>query len=217
MDNCCRMCGGPKESNRPFFCSSSCVQRYNHKFGAVGRTRKLVIPKGPRRVKGAEFNTPEVFWSRVDKGIDCWVWTAKSRNSGGYGSFRYKGKQRSTHRIAYELTFGPIPAGMCVLHRCDNPPCCNPAHLFLGTVADNSADMVSKGRQATGVSVSRRDMSTARRGSKHPDAKLTEASVREIRQRHESGESYYKLAERYGVQFGTIGKIVRREAWKHVA
>lgn len=99
------------------------------------------------------------FWSRVDRRSDheCWPWTA-SCVSGGYGQFRSAArvKQRA-HRFSYELHNGPIPESdeeLCILHRCDNPPCVNPRHLFLGTDADNIADKVAKGRQSKGPALS---------------------------------------------------------------
>jgi hypothetical protein len=89
------------------------------------------------------------FWAKVRKGDGCWEWQA-SRNSSGYGWFRFgpQGSRTPTgaHRVSYVLTKGPIPEGMQVLHRCDNPPCVNPSHLFLGTNDDNHADKVAKGR-----------------------------------------------------------------------
>jgi hypothetical protein len=91
----------------------------------------------------------ERFWPKVDKSGECWIWRgAKNRN--GYGTFMLGEFQARAHRVAYELTYGPILDRLMVCHHCDNPPCCNPAHLFLGTVADNAADMVKKGRQARG-------------------------------------------------------------------
>jgi len=88
------------------------------------------------------------FWAKVRLGSpgECWEWTA-SRNATGYGQFCFGGTKRRAHRVAYALTHGEIPAGMCALHRCDNPPCVNPAHLFLGTQEDNNADRDEKGRQ----------------------------------------------------------------------
>lgn len=90
---------------------------------------------------------PRNFWDRVDKTGECWLWTgARARKD--YGAVRFQGRQQPAHRVAWQLTFGPIPGGLFVLHHCDNPPCVRPDHLFLGTQADNMADKVAKGRQA---------------------------------------------------------------------
>lgn len=92
--------------------------------------------------------TAERFWAKVDKSAGanaCWPWTA-SRSPKGYGKFMLDGTPRVASRLAWQLTFGPIEDGFYVLHHCDNPSCCNPAHLWLGTKAENNADMIRKGR-----------------------------------------------------------------------
>lgn len=118
----------------------------------------------------------------------CHLWTACT-HPGGYGSFKLAGQALKAHRVAYEIAHGPIPNGLHVLHRCDVRSCCNPDHLFLGTRADNMADMVAKGRQSR---------------------KLTDSDVREIRARYAAGGiSQEALAEAYGVGQVAISKRVR--------
>jgi hypothetical protein len=150
----------------------------------------------------------EKFWSHVDHsgGPDsCWPWLM-SVNPKGYGQFwfRQDGVMRlfRTHRVASELMDGPIPEGMCVCHHCDNPPCCNPTHLFRASPAGNTADMVAKGRATVGE-----------RGS---SAKLTADQVREIRKRYANGTRVHVLAKEYGVKQPTVSNIIARTTWKHL-
>lgn len=139
---------------------------------------------------------------RLEAETGCVLWLGK-RDRKGYGRLKRGGKRRQVfaHRVAYELANGPIPHGMCVLHRCDNPSCVNPVHLFLGTVTDNDADKLAKGRQAKGETLS---------------DKLTNRKVGEIRQRYAVGDiTQQALADAYGVSQTLIGMIVRRAIWKH--
>lgn len=143
------------------------------------------------------------FWSKVEKTGGCWLWRAGC-NSWGYGQLNVKTEDgrrtmRAAHRVAWELKKGPIPAGACVLHRCDVRACVNPNHLFLGTRADNSADMAAKGRQS--------------RGSLRPKAKLSDERVREIRG---DSRSSYELAKVCGVGRTTIQKARAGTTWRHV-
>jgi hypothetical protein len=145
------------------------------------------------------------FWAKVNMLGDCWEWTAH-RHPLGYGQFTLKkGTFVGAHRVSYALTFGPIPEGKVICHHCDNPPCVNPGHLFLGTQRDNAFDMLSKGR-ADRV-----------RGVDHPSARLNEDAVRYIR----AAENYRGLLKDLAVDFGvsphTIRMIRTRKYWRHIA
>lgn len=147
----------------------------------------------------------ERFWEKVDKRgpNECWLWTG-THHGGGYGLFGINKRMVRTHRFSYELHNGPIPDGLEVLHECDNPPCVNPAHLFLGTHQDNMDDMHSKDRH------------NAAKGESVGGAKLTEDQVRQIRQRRTNGETGVTLAKEYGVSAAVISKVHLRQTWRHV-
>lgn len=146
----------------------------------------------------------ERFWGRVSKSGGCWIYAgAKEANGYGYtqnpvGAYP---KFLLAHRASWIITNGSIPDGLQVLHRCDVPACCNPAHLFLGTIADNCADKLSKHRQA--------------RGENTRSAKLTEAQAREILSL-KGKERAYNLAQKYGVKPTAINAIWSARLWKHI-
>jgi hypothetical protein len=146
------------------------------------------------------------FRPKVDKRgpDDCWPWTA-SKVPDGYGKLNFKGTMLAAHRIAWELERGEIPDGLLVLHTCDHPGCCNPAHLFLGTNQDNADDKVRKGRHR----------SVHFPGEENPQARLTEEDVRSIR-RLAATTDRLALAARFGVGRGHVNDIIGRRRWKHV-
>ncbi len=143
------------------------------------------------------------FWPKVDVrgATECWPWLG-AENS-GYGFFFRSSKPRrwyKAHRFSYELHYGPIPDGLCVCHHCDNPSCCNPAHLFLGTRADNNRDRANKGRGAP------------QDGQRNHNAKLTDVQVAEIRERYAvGGVSQQALADMFEVKQPQISRLVRGE------
>ncbi len=161
----------------------------------------------------------ERFWAKVDRAGDCWNWTA-SQDRDGYGHVSVNGTLRSAHRVAWELTYGPIPDGMAVCHRCDCTSCVRPEHLFLGTHADNMRDMQRKGRHPNPRGVdhwTRRDPERVPRGEAHGMAKLTSDDVRQIRALYAAGGiSQDRLAEQFHVHRKGISQIIRRIIWKHV-
>jgi hypothetical protein len=149
------------------------------------------------------------FWSKVDKsgGPDaCWIWAA-GKTAAGYGELGIHKHIVYSHRLAWILTYGEIHDGLCVCHKCDNPPCCNPDHLFLGTASDNATDMVKKGRNFV-------PKEFAPQGEKHSHHKLTELQVLEIRKRYFVEKEMQKtLAREFGVSPSCIEYVVGR-GWK---
>lgn len=143
------------------------------------------------------------FWPKVDKrGPDeCWPWLA-SVTSNGYGKILVNGRLEPAPRVSFVLAHGEIPAGLWVLHRCDNPPCVNPAHLFVGTRSDNVRDMYAKGRD-------RSPMPLGLHGEKHPMAKHSDATVLAIREATLAGERLPVIARRLGIPYGTVWGIAR--------
>ncbi len=161
-------------------------------------------------------------WSKTDTTGSCWEYQG-GRVRQGYGVLtERRGKSWRTHRLAYTLTRGPIPEGMFVCHRCDNPPCVRPDHLFLGTPKENSEDRDRKGRGASGDRSGMRKYASARlrvslskRGEGHHGTKLTDQDVRNIRDRFLS-EGGPALAREYGITRDQIYNIRQRRSWSHV-
>lgn len=140
------------------------------------------------------------FWRRVKRADGCWLWIG-ARHPKGHGYASLDGRVQYAHRVAWQLTYGSIPDGREVCHRCDNPPCCNPAHLFIGTHADNMRDMAHKGR-ALAAALKR--------------AKLTPRSVAVIKSRLRAGETQQSIADDYSVTRSAIGYIAQGRRWSHI-
>ncbi len=154
--------------------------------------------------------TIERFWSKVrdtESRAQCWNWTAGRSNR--YGAFSFRGMLIRAHRFSYILHFGAIPQGRCVCHRCDNTLCVNPAHLFIGTQADNVTDMIHKHRQAE---------PPLNRGSDNGMAKLDENKVSTIRSLYTTGRySQQRLADLFNIDQTSISLIVRNKIWTEVS
>jgi len=169
------------------------------------------------------------FWAKVDKNgptmphmdTPCWIWTANIIR--GYGQVRVGVKMMGAHRVAWMLRHGNIPRGegyhgFCVCHRCDNPACVNPSHLFLGTNADNMKDKACKGRAPKGDNHhSRLHPERLPRGEGHGYVKLTDTIVMDIRSRYAAGGiTQYQLAAIFGIHQTLVSLITRRKIWKHL-
>lgn len=199
------------------YCQCGCGQktRISHKnetrYGHIkGEPRRFLVGhcsrvRDPRSLE-------QRFWSRVNKNgsipahrpelESCWEWIA-GKHGFGYGMFCINSKNERAHRVAWELTNGEIPDGLWVLHKCDNPCCVNPNHLFLGTVQDNIEDMINKGRHLIVG------------GESNSSARLTWVQVKAIRKQYAKNNiSQHALAKQMGVSPGTIWNIVHGKTWR---
>lgn len=153
---------------------------------------------------------------KVSAETGCWEWSKAKWHD--YGLIVVHGKTRRAHRVSYEEYVGPIPAGMVVCHRCDNPPCVNPSHLFAATQKENIRDAISKGRKLLNphdnpaFRVAVKDGKTKVFGSKNSQSVLNEDDVRLIRSSNEPAEF---LARYFSVNIKTIKDIVKKRTWVH--
>lgn len=177
------------------FCGTQFIREHRTASSGVGYRFCSRQCKG----KGLSIPLAERFWPRVAvAGPDeCWLWLG-SRNPEGYGLVNVNRKSERAHRVAFLLTYGHLP-NPCGLHTCDNPPCCNPRHIFEGTRGENVQDMLAKGR-----------------GRHLHHARLTDEQVREIRERVDSGEMQVSLAEEFGLGKPAMSAIINRKTYRHI-
>lgn len=187
-------------------CSIDGCDRPHTARGFCHRHYRLFLRRGGDRVvqpiRHYGLTPEERFWRYVEKSQRCWEWKGY-RNEKGYGIINLRGERVMAHRMAWQMSAGPIPEGLFVLHHCDNPCCVKFKHLFLGTLADNNADMMAKFNHRGGPMP----------GTKNHRAVLAEADVRAIRASDESGPV---LGARYGVTRNQIWAIRKRLFWKHI-
>jgi len=142
------------------------------------------------------------FWAMVavSSSDACWVWVGR-RDKYGYGVFSVNGKQVGAHRVSWSLANGEIQDGMHILHRCNNPSCVNPSHLYAGTHRQNMDDMIAAG---------------SKKGVKNGQAKLTDKDVVAIRKKCAAGSTMAEMSREYGMSFMAISNLVHMRSWKHV-
>jgi hypothetical protein len=143
----------------------------------------------------------ERFWKRVDRTGDCWEWQGQLSEK-GYGQLQVQGKQKRAHRVSWELSNGPIPDGMVIMHRCDNPKCVRPEHLSVGTVADNNRDMQRKGRARFALLP----------GQRNGAAKLSDEQARQV-SANRGQATAQELVNMFGVSAATVYAIWRGSRW----
>jgi hypothetical protein len=191
MPRPCKECGRSFQprfqdvnNGRGFYCSKPCARI------GTGKEARLSLEEDITQ-----------FWSHIDRtgGEDaCWDWQG-IRDDRGYGAAYFQRRRGRAHRLAYELARGPLSKDLCVCHHCDRPPCCNPAHLFAGSIADNNTDMVRKKRHA--------------RGERNGAAKLSAQSVHAIRTDSRQAKD---IAGEHGISRALVSMIKQRKVWRHL-
>lgn len=189
-----------------------CIAAYNH-----GIANPAVLMEIGMGFKTKETTIRGRLLERIIKDVDtgCWVWTGHAIRPNRNASHCYgvisiwnpetkRGRAETTHRLSYREFVGEIPAGMCVMHKCDNPRCINPEHLAIGTQTQNMADMYAKGRNG------------ASRGENHSQTKITIAQVKAIRADYAVGATQSSLAAKYGLSKCNVWNIVNFKSWKNV-
>lgn len=221
----CPQCGRrfhlpPSRSDRTC-CSLACSRAYRApKPRACAHCGEIFTPSAANRNQpccsracGHAVNVRSLedrFWERVHKTDSCWLWDGKW--SSDYGRLGDAGHRTVLmHRFSWELHYGSIPDNLWVLHRCDNPSCVNPAHLFLGTHDDNMADMAAKHRAGF-----QQHPEKAPKGERHGNAKLTDENVRSIRRLRAQGIARKAVAQMFGISESNVKAITSHKAWPHI-
>lgn len=208
----------PKESPNPSgVCLCGCGQKApiakvsrTGKGWIMGQPKKFIAGHGP-----VAKDIHKAFWRHIIYADpnECWLWQG-SISPKGYGRAHLQGREIPAHRLSWEIHHGLIPDNLWVLHKCDNPPCCNPRHLFLGTAKDNTQDMIAKGRRKGEYKNNTRRPYVE--GELNHSAKVTEQIVYSLRQRFQQKEKIRDLANEFGVRYQLVWNIVHYKTWKHI-
>ena len=178
----------------------------SHHVGTVAQFPAQRVLRIPDHVLSPSFQ--EEFWAKVDRGNDCWKWRGNTGKD-GYGRLRIgQGRaQYRAHRVAYRIAFDRDPEHLFVCHKCDNPVCCNPRHLFLGTAAENNDDKMAKGRHQTGDQI----------GEKNGNAKLDEATARLAIEMLKAGKTNVAIGKAIGISHSLVSRIRVGRSWRALA
>lgn len=192
-----------QQCNNEFKAYISNIKRGGNKFCSLSCKAKQYHLENPNYIHGT---SEERFLKNIKISKDknaCWIWIGTIQTC-GYGAIYINQKNTKAHRYSYEYFKGKIPKGKIIMHRCDVKICVNPKHLMIGTHLENAQDRNNKGRNNSCI------------GSSHGGAKLTEKDIKDIRKRHENGETQISIAKDYGIKQVTVSDINRRKIWKHV-
>lgn len=181
-----------------------CAAQYEKRYGSTHPLKKLRSESATVRFEASYIPEPN---------SGCWLWLGVAQGSNGYGRINVDGRGWSAHRYAWTIHRGAIPSDALVLHRCDNPACVNPSHLFLGSSQDNSDDKKRKGRDFRGEKASALRKATAPRGESCYLSKLTEKQVRQIR---EDLRPQRMIAADFGTSQQAVHYIKTRKTWSHI-
>ena len=159
------------------------------------------------------------FWKKVNKTDNCWIWIGAKMGfkTHLYGNFGFNHKSNYAHRLSWELYNGPIPKGLWVLHKCDNPACVNPKHLFLGTAKTNALDRDLKGRTSKHIGKLIKDGKIILpKGEEHYKSKLNNEDIKLIRKLKKRGLNSFKIAQKFFMSSSHIRNILAKRYWKHI-